>query len=210
MNSKNLLAPLGLALLISSLGCLRNYNVSPLSPVSLNTALQNDPGLELKTKAFTSKAEVAEKFGHKLAEDREVLPIQVLITNKGTESFKVLRTSFQLVETGHTVELPALTSEEIYQLGREGFGAPVCGLIFGGPLGVPSLVTTIVANNRLRDDYQTKLLQEAILDPGKECSGAVFFNPEARNLKRSGTYKLVVDLLNAKTNAKVTLQQTIN
>ena len=207
-----------MALLTLSLGCLRSYNTSPLSPASLNTTLKNPAGLALQTKAFLAPAEVAEKFGKKLAEDRQmllpdevidqVIPVQVLLANHGTSSYKVLRSGFALVGS-QPGRVPQLTPEEIYQLGRHGYGAPVCGIFFGGPLGVPSLVTTIVANNNLREDYEAKELKDAILAPGKEVAGTVFFDPLPQHMNRADPFRLVVELLDAETNAKVTLEQAL-
>jgi hypothetical protein len=163
----------------------------------------------MKTKAFIDRSEITDKFGAKLAEDRQVIPVQVLISNKGTQSYRVLRTSFVLTETNGNVKLPSLTSEQIYQLGRHGYGAPVCGMIFGGILGIPSLVTTMNANDRLRDDYSHKLLQDAIVDPDKETNGVVFFDPAASHLSRDGKYKLIVELENTSTNVKEFIEQPL-
>ena len=209
MNLKNVTIFSSVLPLLLSVGCLRSYNVSPLNNVSLSTTLKNESGLTLKTKAFLTRAEVMEKFGEKLADDRQVVPVQVLIINSGVDSFKVLRTSFVLLASGGNTRLAGLNNEELYQLGRHGYGKPVCGMVFGGVLGLPSLITTIRANERLREDYERKLLQDAIVDPGKEITGAVFFNPESANLKRNDSYKLVVELENTKTNVKVVLEQPL-
>jgi len=210
MNLRNLALVSGLAVLGLSVGCIRSYNVTPLSPASLNTELKTTIGVEVRTKGFLDAKDVSEKFGTKLANDRQVVPVQVQINNKGPESYKVLRANFVLLETGQNIKLDSLSNEQIYELGRHGYVAPVCGVLFGGILGLPSLITTMNSNDRLRDDYNRKLLSDTILDPGKEASGVVFFDPAAKNLQRSGKYKLVVELLNTTTNAKSTVEQILN
>lgn len=195
---------------LASLGCLRSYNALPLSTASLQGTVTNPEGVEMKTKAFVTPAEVADRFGKKLAEDRQVIPVQVLITNKSTAAFRVLRTSFILEEQSQRVRLDALTPDQMYDLGRHGYGAPVCGIIFGGILGLPSLITTMNANDRLRDDYSRKTFVDSIVDPGKDVAGVVMFDPAARTLTRYGKYKLLVELENTTSKAKVTLEQAFN
>lgn len=203
--------PLSAALILSlaSVGCLRSYNTTPLSPASLQTTTASPDGVEMKTKAFLAPAEVAEKFGTKLAEDRQVIPVQVLLTNKSSNTYRVLRTSFLIEEQSQKVRLEALDANQMYELGRHGYGAPVCGMIFGGILGVPSLVTTLNANDRLRDDYSRKAFMDTIVEPSKEAAGVVMFDPAARTLTRDGKYKLVVELENTTTKAKTVMEQPL-
>ncbi|HJW73464.1 MAG TPA: hypothetical protein VJ486_11590 [Geothrix sp.] len=199
-----------LALSLGSMGCLRSYNATPLTTASLQGSVATPDGVELKTKAFLTPAEVSEKFGTKLAEDRQVIPVQVLLTNKSTSTYRVLRTSFIMEELGQKVRLEALDSNQMYELGRHGYGAPVCGLIFGGILGVPSLITTMNANDRLREDYNRKGFLDTILEPTKEAAGVVMFDPAARTLTRSGKYKLIVELENTTSKSKTVVEQLFN
>jgi hypothetical protein len=204
--------PLSAALFFSlaSVGCLRSYNTTPMSPALLQVTMTSPDGMEMKTKAFLTPAEVAEKFGTKLAEDRQVIPVQVLLSNKSTNSYRVLRTSFVIEEQSQKVRLEALDSNQMYELGRHGYGAPVCGMIFGGVLGLPSLITTMNANDRLRDDYSRKAFVDTIVEPGKEATGVVMFNPAARTLDRNGKYKLIVELENTVSKAKVLVEQALS
>ncbi len=195
---------------LASVGCLRSYNATPLSPASLQGTVAHPDGVEMKTKAFVTPAEVADKFGTKLAEDRQVIPVQVLLTNKSNAAFRVLRTSFVIEEQSQKVRLEAMSPDQMYELGRHGYGAPVCGLIFGGILGVPSLITTMNANDRLREDYSRKTFMDTILEPTKEAAGVVMFDPAARALTRYGKYKLIVELENTTSKAKLTLEQAFN
>ncbi len=204
------LLPLALLFTLASLGCLRSYNGTPLTSAALNGSSASPDGVQLQTKAFLSPAEVADKFGTKLAEDRQVIPVQVLLTNKSTASYRVLRTSFLMENLSGTVRLDALNSEQMYQLGRHGYGAPVCGMIFGGILGLPSLITTMNANDRLRDDYSRKSFLDSIVEPGKEAAGVVMFDPAARGLNRNEKYKLVVEMENTATKAKVVIEQALS
>ena len=199
-----------LALSLASMGCLRSYNVSPLSNASLQGTVSSSDGIQMQTKAFLSQAEVADKFGTELAEDRQVIPVQVLITNKSTASYRVLRTSFVIEEQSQKVRLEALNANQMYELGRHGYGKPVCGMIFGGILGLPSLITTINANNRLRDDYGHKSFMDSLVDPGKDAAGVVMFDPAAHALTRNGRYTLIVELQNTSTQAKVVLEQPLS
>lgn len=199
-----------LALSLGSMGCLRSYNATPLTTASLQGSVTTPDGVELKTKAFLTPTEVSEKFGTKLAEDRQVIPVQVLLTNKSTSTYRVLRTSFIMEELGQKVRLEALDSNQMYELGRHGYGAPVCGLIFGGILGVPSLITTMNANDRLREDYNRKGFLDTILEPTKEAAGVVMFDPAARTLTRSGKYKLIVELENTTSKSKTVVEQLFN
>lgn len=199
-----------LALSLGSVGCLRSYNATPMTTASLQGTVASPDGVELKTKAFLAPAEVSEKFGTKLAEDRQVIPVQVLLTNKSTSTYRVLRTSFIMEELGQKVRLEALDSNQMYELGRHGYGAPVCGLIFGGILGVPSLITTMNANDRLREDYNRKGFLDTILEPTKEAAGVVMFDPAARTLTRSGKYKLIVELENTTSRSKTVVEQLFN
>ena len=197
-----------IALGLASMGCIRSYNVTPLSSASLQGTATSPEGIELKTKAFMGRDEVKEKFGTKLAEDRQVIPVQVLITNKSTATYRVLRTSFVMEEQGQKVRLEALDPNQMYELGRHGYGAPVCGMIFGGILGLPSLITTMNANDRLREDYNRKGFMDTIIEPGKDAAGAVMFDPAARALVRYvGKYKLIVELENTTTKSKVVIEQ---
>lgn len=204
-----LLVSVALALSLASMGCLRSYNVTPLSNASLQGTVSSPDGVQMQTKAFLSPAEVADKFGTELAEDRQVIPVQVLITNKSTASYRVLRTSFIIEEQNQKVRLEALNSNQMYELGRHGYGKPVCGMIFGGVLGLPSLITTINANNRLRDDYSHKSFVDSIIDPGKDAGGVVMFDPAAHALTRSGKYALIVELENTSSKAKVVVEQPL-
>jgi hypothetical protein len=199
-----------LALSFASFGCIRSYNVTPLTTASLQATTTSPDGVELKTKAFLAPAEVAEKFGTKLAEDRQVIPVQVLITNKSTTTYRVLRTSFVIEEQSQKIRLESLDPNQMYELGRHGYGAPVCGMIFGGLLGLPSLITTMNSNDRLRDDYNRKNFIDTIVEPNKESTGVVMFDPAARTLTRSGKYKLFVELENTASKTKITLEQSLN
>lgn len=206
-----LLLPAAILLGLSSLGCLRSYNATPLTPASLQGTVAHPEGIEMKTKAFITPSEVADKFGTKLAEERQVIPVQVLITNKSTASYRVLRTSFIMEEQSQKVRLEPMNSDQMYDLGRHGYGAPVCGIIFGGILGLPSLITTMNANDRLREDYSRKTFLDTIVEPTKEAAGIVMFDPAARNLSRYvGKYKLIVELENTTTKAKVVVEQLLN
>ena len=191
------------------LGCLRSYNVSPLSPASLNKVAVHESGIELRTKAFLAPNEVADRFGSKLAEDRQVIPVQVLVTNKSKDPYRVLRASFILEEQEKKVRLEALTPDQMYDIGRHGYGAPVCGIIFGGILGLPSLITTMNANNKLQMDYQQKVFVDAIVDPAKDVVGAVLFNPEPAGLTRASKYHLLIEFENVNTKVKFTLDQAL-
>lgn len=204
---RSLFLPAALILSLSSLGCLRSYNVTPLTNASLQGTANSPDGVELKTKAFLSPSEVADKFGTKLAEDRQVIPVQVLLTNKSTSSYRVLRTSFVIEEQSQKVRLEALNANQMYELGRHGYGKPVCGMIFGGVLGLPSLITTMNANDRLREDYNRKSFVDTIIEPNKEAAGVVMFDPAARALYRNGKYKLIVELENTTSKAKVVIEQ---
>lgn len=195
---------------LASVGCLRSYNATPLSTASLQGTVAHPEGVEMKTKAFVTPAEVADKFGTKLAEDRQVIPVQVLLTNKSNAAYRVLRTSFVIEEQSQKVRLEAMSPDQMYELGRHGYGAPVCGLIFGGILGVPSLITTMNANDRLREDYSRKTFMDTIIEPTKEAAGVVMFDPAARALTRYGKYKLIVELENTTSKAKLTLEQAFN
>lgn len=206
---RSFLLPAALLLSLGSMGCLRSYNATPLTTASLQGTVSTPDGVELKTKAFLSPSEVSEKFGTKLAEDRQVIPVQVLLTNKSTASYRVLRTSFVIEEVSQKVRLEALDSNQMYELGRHGYGAPVCGMIFGGILGLPSLITTMNANDRLREDYNRKAFVDAIVEPNKEAAGIVMFDPAARALYRNGKYKLIVELENTGSRAKVVLEQPL-
>jgi hypothetical protein len=207
---RSILLPAALAMSLASVGCIRSYNVTPLSNASLQGTVTSPDGVEVKTKAFLAPAEIAEKFGTEIAEDRQVIPVQVLITNKSTATYRVLRSSFVIEEQAQKVRLEALDSNQMYAIGRHGYGAPVCGLIFGGPLGVPSLVTTLIANNKLQEDYIHKGFLDALIEPNKEAAGVLMFDPAARALSRSGKYKLIVELENTVSKAKVVIEQALS
>jgi hypothetical protein len=206
---RSIFLPAALALSLASVGCIRSYNVTPLSNASLQGTVTSPDGVEVKTKAFLSPAEVAEKFGTKLAEDRQVIPVQVLITNRSTSTYRVLRTSFLIEEQSQKVRLESLDPNQMYELGRHGYGAPVCGMIFGGLLGLPSLITTMNSNDRLREDYNRKNFMDTLIEPNKEGAGVVMFDPAARTLSRYGKYKLFVELENTNTKSKVSIEQPL-
>ncbi len=210
MNLTRLFLPVTVLALSLNVGCLRSYNSTPLSNANLTTAMHTEDGLELKAKAFFDKGEIADKFGEKLANERQVIPVQLLLQNKSQSTYRVLRTSFILEEAAQKTRLNALSSNEMYEIGRHGYGAPVCGMIFFGILGIPSLVTTLTANGKVQEDYARKLLQDTLLEPTKEAAGAVFFNPEPAKLARAGKYKLVVELENTTSNKKITLERELN
>lgn len=210
MKLKNAMFSATIAALGLNVGCIRSYVTTPLNNANLTTAVHTEDGLELKAKAYFDKGEIADKFGAKLADDRQVIPVQLLLQNKSQSTYRVLRASFILEEAGQKIRLNTLSSDEMYEIGRHGYGAPVCGMIFFGVLGIPSLVTTITANGKVQEDYARKMLQDTLLEPTKEATGAVFFNPEPAKLARVGKYKLVVELENTTTNKKVTLERELN
>jgi hypothetical protein len=121
----------------------------------------------------------------------------------------VLRTSFVIQEQSKKVNLEALTPTQMYELGRHGYGAPVCGMIFGGILGLPSLITTMNANESLRDDYNRKTFVDTIIDPSKEATGVVMFDPGPAAMSRSGKYTLIVELENTASHTKVLIEQPL-
>lgn len=206
-----LLLAAAITLGLTSMGCLRSYNASPMTTASLQGTVTSPDGVEVRTKAFITPAEVKDKFGSKLSEERQVIPVQVLITNKSTSAYRVLRTSFIMEEQSQKIRLEALNADQMYELGRHGYGAPVCGIIFGGILGLPSLITTMNANDRLREDYSRKYFVDTIVEPTKETAGVVMFDPAARALSRYvGKYKLIVELENTTTKAKVVVEQLLN
>ena len=49
----------------------------------------------------------------------------------------------------------------------------------------------------------------ATLAPGKELTGTVFFDPDPQHLNRADPFKLVLELVDEETNAKVTLEQAL-
>lgn len=207
INCSALLAATSLASLHTA--CLRSYNTSPVSAVTLGGPASAPEGLELKSHPFLSPSEIQDKFGTKLAKERRAIPVQVSIRNKGTQTYKVTRVGFGLMDkTGTKVE--ALTLEQAYQLGRHGWGTPICGLFFGGFLGIPSALTTSQANEQLQADYRAKMLNDTLLEPGKEASGVLFFTPNTKRIERNENYKLVVEVENAATGAKTSLQQPLN
>ena len=208
MNYRSFFVLAPLAALGLGVGCIRSYVTAPLSTASLDRSVRAESGLSMQTRAFLTKPEIAERFGRKLAEDREVIPVQVLLDNQGTQVYRVLRTAFVLVETGKDQRLPSLTADEICHLGRHGFLGPILTMVAPG-LGVAGLVTTIQANGQERADYGQKLLQEALLDPGKDLQGVVFFNPKPAGLNRLGHFKLVLEVENLGTHAKETLEQPL-
>lgn len=198
---------LGFALL--NLACLRTYNVSPVTSVTLGAPVPAPEGLELKSHAFLKSEEIQEKFGEKLAKDRQVIPVQIALKNTGTQVYKITRASFVLQSKGG-VKVDALSTEQAYQLGRHGWGEPICGLIFGGILGIPSAYTTSKANDLLAADYKAKMLNDSLLEPGKEASGVLFFDPfTVKLLSRTDKFTLVLELENASTGAKTMLEQPL-
>lgn len=210
MKLKHVLLSGAIVALGVNVGCIRSYVATPMNNANLTAFMHTEDGLELKAKAYFDKGEIADKFGEKLADDRQVIPVQLLLQNKSQSTYRVLRTSFILEEAAQKIRLNTLTSSEMYDIGRHGYGAPVCGMIFFGVLGIPSLVTTITANGKVQDDYARKMLQDTLLEPTKEAAGAVFFNPEPAKLARAGKYKLVMELENTTTNKKVTLEHELN
>ncbi len=114
-------------------------------------------------------------------------------------------------EQSQKVRLEALNTDQMYELGRHGYGAPVCAILFGGIFGLPSLITTMNANDRRRDDYSRKTFVDTIVEPTKETAGVVMFDPAARALSRyTGKYKLIVELENTTAKAKVVVEQLLN
>lgn len=194
----------------TQVACLRSYNASPVTPATLATEGKIVEALVLGTHAFTRAEEIQDKFGEKLAQERQVIPVQVQLANQGTRTWKVTRLSFALVQDANAqVRLETLNQEDIYQLGRHGWGKPVCGMILGGVLGIPSAVTTSTANDRLRADYLQKALPEMVLEPGKDVHGVVFFDPASRLLGRNDKFKLVLELQDAKTGEKARHEQPL-
>ena len=203
------LSLLTLALCLS-VGCLRSYNASPLSAANVTTTTTHESGLELRSKAYLNPTEITDKFGAKLAEDRQVIPVQVLLINKGTNTYRVLRSNFVVEETSNRTKFDPLSGDQMYELGRHGYGAPVCGMIFFGILGLPSLITTMNANEKLRDDYSRKTFVDSLVEPGKEATGSLMFDPSVQHLTRQGKYKLLVEVENTSTKAQITREQALN
>ena len=211
MNVRTTLLSLAALPLMLSIGCLRSYNAVPLNPAFLTSTTKTETQVEIKYKAFLTPAEVSEKFGTKLAEERQVIPVQVLISNKGTATYRIVRASMVVEETASKTRLAALTVDQMYELGRHGYGQPTCGILFGGILGLPCLITTLSANDKIRADYLQKLLQDTILEPGKEVTGAVFFDPEPAHLSRlNGNYKLLIEMVDTKTNTPLIVGSALN
>lgn len=210
MNVRNLLLIPIIGFAVLNVGCLRSYNVSPVTSVTLGAPVPSTEGLELKSHAFLKVEEIKEKFGEKLANDRQVIPVQIALKNTGTQVYKITRASFVLQSKGG-VKVDALSTEQAYQLGRHGWGEPICGLIFGGILGIPSAYTTSKANDLLAADYKAKMLNDSLLEPGKETSGVLFFDPfTVKLLSRTDKFTLVLELENATTGAKATMEQPLS
>lgn len=199
-----LLLPL-LAFAALNVACMRSYNASPLSGVALSAPVQSPEGLEVKTHAFLKPAEIEEKFGQHLAKDTQVLALQVSIANKGTASYKVFRSGFKLKGL-KDARVSALSTEAAIRHGRE----PWEYALLLGIFGIPASITGYQANEKLEADYKAKLLQEELLEPGKELSGVLFFNPLTQGLNRLDPFKLLLEIEDAKTGGKISLEKALN
>ncbi len=67
---RSLLLAAAITLGLASMGCLRSYNATPLTTASLQGTVTSSEGVEVRTKAFITPAEVRDKFGTKLSEER--------------------------------------------------------------------------------------------------------------------------------------------
>ena len=200
---------LGLLTATVSTGCIRSYNTTPLSIVNLDSTLTTANGLELRTKAFVTPAEIYDKFGVQLAGDSMVIPVQVLVTNQGLAPYRVLRNSFVLEATDQKIRLAALNFDEMYRVGSLDYTGPILGVLFGGPLGLPSLWTTLYANDKLHDDYERKIFRDSFLAPGESARGVLFFDLRGRDLSRHDKYRLLVEFENMETHAKTVARQAL-
>ena len=190
-----------------STGCLRYYNATPLSIVNLDRTLTTNDSLELRTKAFVTSAEIDDKFGQTVTIDSMVIPVQILVTNSGTTVYRILRSNIVLEATGQKIRLPAMNFSQMYEMGSRGYTVPMLAMLFGGPLGWPSLWTTIFANEKLHDDYERKIFPDIILAPGENARGVIFFDLRCRALSRYDTYQLIVELENMNTHVRKVVVQ---
>lgn len=194
-----------LAFAMLNLACMRSYNASPLSSVALGAPVQSPEGLEVKTHAFLKPVEIEEKFGQHLAKDTQVLAVQVSLANKGTAAYKVFRSGFKL-KGQKDARVSALSTEAAIRQGRE----PWEYALLLGIFGIPASITGYQANEKLEVDYKAKLLPEELLEPGKELSGVLFFDPLTQGLNRLDAFTLHIELEDATTHGKTRLEQALH
>ena len=205
MHLRHLSFLLPTALLSMGLGCLRHYVAEPLPRPGPHRAVQGGEGLEMGVKGFQAKEDIAAGFGARLAEKSQVIPVQVSLANRGQRKYRVLLTRVNLLETGGTRILPCLDLDKAYAQGQFTYGAPINWIVLAGVLGLPSLFTTLNANEMLWQDYQRKRFPDTVLAPCDSAGGVFFFDPAPSGLKRGSGFAFSIDLEDIATGATLTL-----
>lgn len=156
-------------------------------------ATNSAKGLEVHLKAYLAEDEIAEAFGGHVAQDKQTIPVLIVLSNHGNETYRILRARMRLADARSGTRLEPETFDEMVDDGRWGAGWQ---LFFSFILlsGMPGYISTVNANAKISPDYALKVFQDVRLDQGAEASGAVFFDPGKAHLKRlNGDWRLVLE-----------------
>lgn len=199
----------GTLLLASTCGCLHFYHPQPLDAAKAKQTASPVQGLGVQVKAYLGRAEIAESFGGHLAQRRETIPVHVIVSNQGQETYRILRERMRLLDTRTGKSLVPETFDAMVADGTWGTGWQ---FIFSFILatGLPGFATTVHANAKIPPDYALKVFQDVRLEPGTDATGAVFFDPGAASLKRvTGDWRLVLEAEGMDTLRKVVVEMPL-
>ena len=197
-------------LLACMCGCLHFYNPIALDPSQAKPMPGPPQILELRIKGFLATKEIAAAFGGHVAENRETIPVQIVLINHGTGTYRVLRSGMSLVDSRTSRRVGPETFSRMVDDGTWTVGWQLFLSLFY-LVGMPGYVTTMNANAKVPSDYALKFFQDARLEPGQEASGALFFDPNAIHLnRREGHWKLIVEAEDMGTWRKIQLEAPLD
>ena len=166
-----------LALLISACA---SHKVTQAPELTFDTQMlgksTQSNGVHMIAKPIYKEEELESYFDDNLLK-YSILPVQMNISNKGYDGNLLFSPSSISMTTADGATCPQLSLEQIYDEVKKSYGRTVGWTVAFGAIGAGvSAANVATTNNKIRRDYEGKMINKDVLPQGGETEGFVFFS----------------------------------
>lgn len=186
-------------------GCASHKSVDAPSLVYVPDSAETDArdGVAVQTKAIHDKQDLEAYFGQDLMK-YSILPVQIAVHNKAYGAPLPFNRDGVRLQGPNGESLTGLSVDQVMDEAKKSYwrtaGWTVAFGIFGA---VPSAINITNTNNKMRGDYEKRLIENGIIHPGETREGVMFFSvpKESNSLNGWKMSLLLKDPNQAKTVA---------
>lgn len=139
-----------------------------------------------------------------------ILPVQLNIANKGYNGNLMFSPTSISLTTAEGANCPQLSLDQLYDEVKKSYGRSVGWTIAFGAIGAGvSAANVATTNNKIRRDYEQKMIRKDVLPQGGEAEGFVFFSVPKKTALLDG-WELSMLLKDSQADKTVTVNCPIS